>query len=128
MAAKRGKVKALAEGFVKELTLKFEKAKPQVRSRVEHLFHIIKNLFKHRNVCIRGLAKKTAQFYSLFALANLVIRPERPVERREGMFEARKDAQKHQASTHSPECSTFRSPQIAFVASTLHPKPSTPSL
>ena len=72
VAAKRGKVKALAEGLVKELTLKFEKAKAQVRARVEHPFHIIKNLFKHRKVRYRGLAKNTAQLYSLFALANLV--------------------------------------------------------
>ena len=73
VAAKRGKVKALAEGLVKELTLKLEKAKAQVRSRVEHPFHIIKNLFKHRKVRYRGLTKNTAQLYSLFALANLVI-------------------------------------------------------
>jgi IS5 family transposase len=73
VAAKRGKVKALAEGLVKEITLKLEKAKAQVRARVEHPFHIIKNLFKHRKVRYRGLAKNTAQLYSLFALANLVI-------------------------------------------------------
>ena len=51
VAAKRGKIKALSEGLVKELTLKFEKAKAQVRARVEpfgpelmaegHPFHII---------------------------------------------------------------------------------------
>ena len=73
VAAKRGKVKALAEGLVKELTIRLEKAKAQVRARVEHPFHIIKNLFKHRKVRYRGLAKNTAQLYSLFALANLVI-------------------------------------------------------
>ena len=72
VAAKRGKVKALAEGLVKELTLRLERAKAQVRARVEHPFHIIKNLFKHRKVRYRGLAKNTAQLYSLFALANLV--------------------------------------------------------
>ena len=73
VAAKRGQVKALAEGLVKELTLQLEKAKAQVRARVEHPFHIIKNLFKHRKVRYRGLSKNTAQLYSLFALANLVI-------------------------------------------------------
>jgi IS5 family transposase len=73
VAAKRGKVKALAEGLVKELTLQLEKAKARVRARVEHPFHIIKNLFKHRKVRYRGLSKNTAQLYSLFALANLVI-------------------------------------------------------
>ena len=36
-------------------------------------FHVIKNLFKHRKVRYRRLSKNTAQLYSLFALANLVI-------------------------------------------------------
>ena len=55
VAAKRGKVRAMPEGLVKELSLLFEKAKAQVRARVEHPFHIIKNLFKHRKVRYRGL-------------------------------------------------------------------------
>ena len=73
VAAKRGKVKALAEGLVKDLILQLEKARAQVRARVEPPFHIIKNLFKHRKVRCRGIARNTAQLYSLFALANLVI-------------------------------------------------------
>ena len=73
VAAKRGKVKAMAEGRLKELTQAFEKAKAQVRARVEHPFHIIKNLFRHRKTRYRGLAKNTAQLHSLFALANLII-------------------------------------------------------
>ena len=73
VAAKRGKVRAMAEGLVKELSLLYEKAKAQVRARVEHPFHIIKNLFKHRKVRYRGLNKNTAQLHTLFALANLVI-------------------------------------------------------
>ena len=73
VAAKRGKVKALAEGLVKAMTMRLEQAKAQVRARVEHPFHIIKNLFKHRKLRYRGLAKNAAQLYSLFALANLVI-------------------------------------------------------
>jgi len=73
VAAKRGKVKAMAEGLVKELTVQFERLKAQVRARVEHPFHIIKNLFRHRKTRYRGLAKNTAQLHSLFALANLVI-------------------------------------------------------
>lgn len=73
VAAKRSKVKALAEGRVKELTLRYEKAKAQVRARVEHPFHVVKNLFRHRKVRYRGLAKNTAQLQSLFALANLFL-------------------------------------------------------
>ncbi len=73
VAAKRGKLKAMAEGRLKELTQAYEKAKAQVRARVEHPFHIIKNLFQHRKTRYRGIAKNTAQLYSLFALANLFI-------------------------------------------------------
>ena len=73
VAAKRGKIKAMADGLVKELSMLYEKAKAQVRARVEHPFHIIKNLFKHRKVRYRGLIKNTAQLHILFALANLVI-------------------------------------------------------
>jgi IS5 family transposase len=73
VASKRGKIKAMAEGLVKEVSLLYEKAKAQVRALVEHPFHIIKNLFKHRKVRYRGLLKNTAQLLTLFALANLVI-------------------------------------------------------
>ena len=43
VAAKRGKSKAMAEGFVKQVAVRLEKAKAQVRARVGHPFHIIKN-------------------------------------------------------------------------------------
>jgi transposase, IS5 family len=73
VAAKRGKVKAMEEGFLKDLTLELEKLKARMRARVEHPFHILKNLFKHRKTRYRGIAKNTAQLHTLFALANLVI-------------------------------------------------------
>jgi IS5 family transposase len=73
VAAKRGKVKALPEGPIKELTQKLERLKAQVRAKVEHPFHVIKNLFGFRKVRYRGLAKNTAQLHALFALANMVI-------------------------------------------------------
>jgi IS5 family transposase len=38
----------------------------------EHPLPVIKNRFGHRKVRYRGLAKNTAQLFSLFALANLV--------------------------------------------------------
>jgi IS5 family transposase len=44
-----------------------------VRAWVEHSFHIVKNLFGHKKLRYRGLAKNTAQLHTLFALANLVI-------------------------------------------------------
>lgn len=73
IAAKRGKVRAMAEGPLKELTQELEKVKAQIRARVEHPFHILKNLFKYRKVRYRGLAKNTAQLQTLFALANLIL-------------------------------------------------------
>ena len=77
IAAKRGKIKAMPESWVKDLTQGFEKLKAQVRALVEHPFHIVKNLFKHRKVRYRGLKKNTAQLHTLFALANLVIAKKR---------------------------------------------------
>jgi transposase, IS5 family len=73
VAAKRGKVKALPAGRIKELTQQLERLKAQVRAKVEHPFHVIKNLFGFRKVRYRGLAKNTAQLHTLFALANLVL-------------------------------------------------------
>ena len=73
LAAKRSQIKALAEGAVKTLTVELEKLKAQVRARVEHPFHIIKNLFRHRKARYRGLAKNLAQLQTLFALANLLM-------------------------------------------------------
>jgi transposase, IS5 family len=73
VAAKRGRVKALPEGRIKELTKELERVKAQVRAKVEHVFHVVKNLFGFRKVRYRGLAKNTAQLHTLFALANLVL-------------------------------------------------------
>ena len=53
--------------------MRLERVKAQVRARVEHPFHILKNLFRHRKTRYRGLAKNTAQLHGLFALANLFI-------------------------------------------------------
>ncbi len=73
VASKRGKIKAMQEGPLKDLVTALERTKAQIRSRVEHPFHIVKNLFHHRKTRYKGLAKNTAQLFSLFALANLVI-------------------------------------------------------
>lgn len=73
VATKRSKIKEMPESWVKDLTVRFEKLKAQTRALVEHPFHIIKNLFKHRKLRYRGLKKNTAQLHTLFALANLVI-------------------------------------------------------
>ncbi|MDD5140113.1 MAG: IS5 family transposase, partial [Verrucomicrobiales bacterium] len=73
IAGKRGVIKALVEGVEKEAVKAVEKAKASVRAFLEHPFHIVKNLFRHRKVRYRGLAKNGHQLHTLFALANVVI-------------------------------------------------------
>jgi IS5 family transposase len=60
---------AIKRGIIKAV----ESALSQVRAWVEHPFHIVKNLFRHKKLRYRGLTKNTAQPHTLFALANLVI-------------------------------------------------------
>ena len=73
IAHKRGQIKAMAEGPDKETRKALEKAKASVRAFVEHPFHILKNIFGHRKVRYRGLAKNGHQLYTLFGLANVII-------------------------------------------------------
>lgn len=56
-----------------QLLEQVEQLKASVRAKAEHPFHVIKNLFRHRKVRYKGLAKNEAQLFSLFGLANLVI-------------------------------------------------------
>jgi IS5 family transposase len=72
IAIKRSIIKALPKPL-RDLAEPVERALARVRAWVEHPFHIIKNLFRHKRLRYRGLAKNTAQLHSLFALANLVI-------------------------------------------------------
>ncbi|MFH1814753.1 MAG: transposase, partial [Pseudomonadota bacterium] len=50
-----------------------EHAKASIRAKVEHVFHVVKDLFRHRKCRYKGLAKNTAQLQVLFAMANLVL-------------------------------------------------------
>ena len=63
----------MAESAEKETLKAVEKAKASVRAFVEHPFHILKNIFRHRKVRYRGLAKNGHQLYTLFGLANVII-------------------------------------------------------
>ncbi|EKD96826.1 MAG: IS1021 transposase [uncultured bacterium] len=73
VAEKPSKVKALAGKALGDLVAQLEHAKASIRAKVEHPFHVVKNLFKHRKTRYKGLAKNTAQLLSLFGLANLVL-------------------------------------------------------
>ena len=72
VAIKRSIIKALPKAL-RELAEPVERALAQVRAVVEHPFHVVKNLFRHKKLRYRGLAKNTAQLRTLFALANLVV-------------------------------------------------------
>ncbi|MEQ5803193.1 IS5 family transposase [Halomonas sp. H10-9-1] len=73
VAAKRGAIKKMDDSPMKTLLLAIEKAKASIRAKVEHPFHVIKNLFGYRKVRYKGLVKNQAQLFSLFGLANLVL-------------------------------------------------------
>ena len=73
IAAKRGRVQQLPEGAQRDSARAWERTKAQLRAVVEHPFHVMKNLFRHRKVRYRELARNTAQVFILFALANPVL-------------------------------------------------------
>lgn len=70
---KRGARKALPKNPWGEKMEWIEQTKASIRAKVEHPFHVVKNLFRHRKTRYRGLAKNTAQLLTLFGLANLVL-------------------------------------------------------
>jgi IS5 family transposase len=71
VAMRPGKRRALDEGGWGALLEQAEKLKASVRAKVEHPFGVIKRQFGHVKVRYRGLAKNTAQLFTLFALSNL---------------------------------------------------------
>ena len=73
VAMRPGKRKALKETPAGNLVEWIEHTKASIRAKVEHPFHVVKNLFRHRKTRYRGLAKNTAQLFSLFGFANLVL-------------------------------------------------------
>ena len=68
-----GKRRALDKSPEGEQLEWLEQTKASIRAKVEHPFHVVKNLFRHRKTRYRGLAKNTAQLFSLFGLANLML-------------------------------------------------------
>lgn len=73
VAMRPGKRKALPKTTLGELLERIEHTKASVRAKVEHPFHVVKNLFRHRKARYKGLAKNTAQLFSLFGFANLIL-------------------------------------------------------
>ncbi|UDM08831.1 IS5 family transposase [Halomonas sp. NyZ770] len=73
VAARRSTIKKMEDSPMKVLLLKYEKAKASIRAKVEHPFHVLKNLFGYRKVRYKGLARNQAQLFTLFALGNLLL-------------------------------------------------------
>jgi len=84
VAMKRGQRKALSATQWGRLIEQAEKIKASLRAKVEHPFHVVKNLFKHRKARYRGLAKNEVQLFAMFGLANLVL-----ARRRLGVIDTR---------------------------------------
>ena len=74
IAARRSTVKKVdAKRPLRAVLDALEHAKASIRAKVEHPFHVVKNLFRHRKARYKGLRKNTAQIVMLFGLANLVL-------------------------------------------------------
>jgi IS5 family transposase len=80
VALRPGKRKALPDTPLGRINEQIEKLKARVRAKVEHPFHIVKNIFQLKKVRYRGLAKNTAQLFTLFGMANLLIAKRRLFE------------------------------------------------
>jgi len=50
-----------------------EHAKSSVRSKVEHVFAVVKRMFRYQKTRLRRLQKVDAQLHMLFALTNLIL-------------------------------------------------------
>ena len=73
MAMQPGK-RALDQTSAWQTVLKqAERLKASVRAKIEHPFHVVRNLFRHRKVRYRGQAKNQRQPFALFGLANLIV-------------------------------------------------------
>jgi len=70
--ARRGKTRKMPDGYAKQLELAREYLKSKVRSKVEHPFHVVKNLFGYKRTAYRGIAKNLNRLHMLFMSANLL--------------------------------------------------------
>ena len=73
IAMRPSKRKALPQTAMEKMMENLEHARASIRAKVEHPFHVVKNLFMHRKTRYKGLVKNTAQMFSLFGLANLLL-------------------------------------------------------
>jgi IS5 family transposase len=68
-----GRISKQKDSPGKEWDQYIEKRKSSVRSKVEHPFHVVKNLFGYKKTVYRGISKNLNRLYVLFASTNLVM-------------------------------------------------------
>ena len=71
IAKRRSTIAKMTEGWQKTMAQAYEKLKAQVRAKVEHPFHVVKNLFHYKKTRYKGIKKNDCQLNMLFALSNL---------------------------------------------------------
>ena len=71
IAMRPGKRKHLTDSSLDRATETREATKASIRAKVEHAFRVLKRQFGYTKVRYKGLAKNTAQLYTLFGLANI---------------------------------------------------------
>lgn len=77
VAMRRGLRRALPDNEWGQKRDEAECKKAQICACVEYPFHVIKNRLKFRKTRYRGLAKNTAQLFTLFGLDNLALAAKR---------------------------------------------------
>ena len=73
IAMRPSRRKALSKTAMGELMEKHEHTKASIRAKVEHPFHVVKNLFMYRKARYQGMAENTAQLFSLFSFASFLL-------------------------------------------------------
>jgi IS5 family transposase len=73
IAERPGKKRSMKQGPARDWYCHIEYQKASVRAKVEHAFHIIKNIFGFKKACYRGIAKNLNRLYMLAASANLLM-------------------------------------------------------
>jgi hypothetical protein len=72
IALRPGKRRALPQTPWGAVMDRLERVLASVGAEVEHVWHVAKNVFRHRKTRYRGLQKNTQQLHTLSGLANLV--------------------------------------------------------
>ena len=73
ICARLSSLKKRYAGAEYEKAVAAERAKASIRCKVEHVFAVVKGMFRFRKTRLRGLTKVNAQLHMLFALANLIL-------------------------------------------------------